>query len=162
MAAHGFANRAERTPISPASGSLKSRETHRSARCPASRAWRNDREFQAAAAGGIARNGGLVRTTNAPLANSHSDQRGDCDQLSGSADAAGGDWRDTQGDSDIESDEGAARLRVSADVWPNVCRRRAFDGSARHAEWVSVHYDFLVAGVREPCVCGWSRYAGGE
>src|SRR2546425_775951 len=114
MATHGFANRAERTPISSTSGGLKSRETHRSARCPAYRAWRNYRQFQPAATGGIARNSGLVRTTNAPLANCHSDQRGDCDQLSGSADAAGGDRGDTKGDPHLESDESAARLRVSA------------------------------------------------
>src|SRR5580765_5334337 len=161
MAAHGFTYRSKRAAVPPASRCFKSRETCGSTCEYPSAKWSGSPRVHVAAPRRISRNCGVV-TNDTSLANRRPCQRGDCHQLSGSANAAGGNWRDTKGYSYIESNEGAARLGVPADLRPDVCGWRAVDGSARHAARVFAHHDFLVAGVCEPRICGWSCDAGGE
>ena len=107
---------------------------------------------RAAAAGGLAARRRVVsaceRLATTSLAILR--QRGDRDQLSRSADAAGGDQGDRAGHSGHQRAVLVAAVGVPDRLRGDVRRRRQADGRRRHARGLPVDHGVLVARLREP------------
>ena len=107
------------------------------------------------------RKGHRVRR-QAAVADRFSCKRCDCDQLSGPADAAGGDQCDPEGDSDFQRGVFAAEHGVSCHVRRDIRGRRKIGRCPWDTHGLHMHHDLLVAGVRESRARADHGHAGGE